>query len=60
MSVHNPDSDRIFMKSRWIPIVSDCRIESPGYFFCDLFPCDYIVNKKKEKKMKNLLFELVV
>jgi hypothetical protein len=26
-------SDRIFMKSRQIPIGSDCRIESPGVFF---------------------------
>jgi hypothetical protein len=30
MSVYNPNSDRIFMKSRRIPIRSDCRIESPG------------------------------
>jgi hypothetical protein len=29
MSVHNPDSDRIFVKSRRIPIGLDCRIESP-------------------------------
>jgi hypothetical protein len=30
-SVHNPDSDRIFMKSRRIPIGSDCWIDSPGF-----------------------------
>ncbi len=30
VSVHNPDSDRIFMKCVWFPIGFDFRIESPG------------------------------